>query len=136
VQSHLPDWKFQAADTVADGSLHARLLVGPRQPVLSIASTAGALEHLLADCRVTLLNNGQPVDSGCGANVLDSTRCAPSTTFWENSRMPRRPELMPGDVVTTGTWTDAWPIAATEAWQANFSAPLPPLAVGFVVGAT
>ena len=44
VQSHLPDWKFQAADTVADGSLHARLLVGQRQSVQSIASTAGQLE--------------------------------------------------------------------------------------------
>jgi 2-keto-4-pentenoate hydratase len=27
VQSHLPDWKFTAPQTVADGGLHGRLLV-------------------------------------------------------------------------------------------------------------
>jgi len=40
VQSHLPDWKFSAPETVADGGLHARLLDGRRQPVRAIASNA------------------------------------------------------------------------------------------------
>jgi 2-oxo-3-hexenedioate decarboxylase len=38
---------------------------------------------------------------------------------------------MPGDVVTTGTWTDAWPVAAGEQWQAAFGSPLPELSVDF-----
>ena len=131
VQSHLPDWKFQAADTVADGSLHARLLVGPRQSVQSIASNAGQLEALLAACQVTLLKDGNPVDTGCGANVLDNPLRALHHFLGELRQCPGAPELMPGDVVTTGTWTDAWPVAAGEQWQAAFGTPLPELRVDF-----
>ena len=40
VQSHLPDWKFLPADTVADGGLHARLLVGARCSVREVAPDA------------------------------------------------------------------------------------------------
>ena len=35
------------------------------------------------------------------------------------------PDLRPGDVVTTGTWTDAWPVTPGETWTAQFDAPLP-----------
>ena len=132
VQSHLPDWKFQAADTVADGSLHAQLLVGRRLPVRDIAGDAGELDAALAASRVTLLRNGQAVETGSGANVLDSPLRALHHFLGELRQCPGAPDLLPGDVVTTGTWTDAWPIAAGEAWQANFSAPLPALAVEFV----
>ena len=132
VQSHLPDWKFQAADTVADGSLHARLLVGPRLPVRDIARDAGQLDSVLAACQVTLLKNGKPVDTGCGANVLDSPLRALHHFLEELRQCPGAPDLMPGDVVTTGTWTDAWPIAAAEAWRADFSTPLSALAVELV----
>ena len=38
VQSHMPDWKFDAPQTVADAGLHARLLAGPRVPVVDLAS--------------------------------------------------------------------------------------------------
>jgi 2-oxo-3-hexenedioate decarboxylase len=27
-------------------------------------------------------------------------------------------------VITTGTWTDAWPLQVGESWRAVFSAPL------------
>ena len=32
--------------------------------------------------------------------------------------------LQAGDVITTGTWTDAWPLQVGENWHAEFSAPL------------
>jgi 2-oxo-3-hexenedioate decarboxylase len=32
--------------------------------------------------------------------------------------------LAPGDVITTGTWTDAFPIASGQHWTADFPAPL------------
>ena len=38
VQSHMPDWKFDAPQTVANAGLHARLLAGPRVPVVDLAS--------------------------------------------------------------------------------------------------
>ena len=105
-----------------------------------VSSEAGQQgRHALGRCalsvnvnRVALLRNGQAVETGSGANVLDSPLRALHHFLGELRQCPGAPDLLPGDVVTTGTWTDAWPIAAGEAWQANFSAPLPALAVEFV----
>ena len=36
------------------------------------------------------------------------------------------------DVVTTGTWTDAWPVKAGDRWTARFSSPLPSLSLTIV----
>jgi 2-keto-4-pentenoate hydratase len=49
----------------------------------------------------------------------------------ELHQCPGAPELLPGDVVTTGTWTDAWPVQAGQDWSADFSAPLSRLQVRF-----
>lgn len=124
VQSHLPDWKFEAADTVADGGLHAHLLVGRRKPVHALASTAASLDDLLASARVVLEKNDQPVEEGQGSNVLDSPLRA-LLHFTQTLRAcPDAPELQAGDVITTGTWTDAWPVSPGDRWTARFSAPL------------
>jgi len=131
VQSHLPDWKFVPADTVADGGLHARLLVGSRTPVRDLANSAAALDELLAQARVSLLKNGEVVEEGHGSNVLDSPLRA-LLHFTQTLRAcPGAPDLQAGDVVTTGTWTDAWSVAPGEHWAARFSSPLPSLAVTF-----
>jgi len=132
VQSHLPDWKFKAPDTVADGGLHARLLVGAPVPVRTLASNAEQLDTLLAAARVSLRKNGALVEEGCGANVLGSPLRALRYFLAELRQCRGALDLMAGDVVTTGTWTDAWPIQAGEQWIADFSAPLPALRVEFV----
>ena len=131
VQSHLPDWKFLPADTVADGALHARLLVGPRVPLRELARDAHTLDGLLAGAGVTLLKDGQPVEQGRGANVLDSPLRALLHFVTTLRACPGAPDLQAGDVVTTGTWTDAWPVQPGEHWAAQFSAPLPGLSVRF-----
>jgi 2-keto-4-pentenoate hydratase len=41
---------------------------------------------------------------------------------------------MPGDVITTGTWTDAWPVQFGERWAGAFSSPLSALSVAFREG--
>lgn len=131
VQSHLPDWKFLPPDTVADGGLHARLLVGRRTPVRELAGDANALDTLLAQAEVSLLKNGELVERGRGSNVLDSPLRA-LLHFTQTLRAcPGAPDLQAGDVVTTGTWTDAWPVAPGEHWAARFSSPLPGLSVRF-----
>lgn len=122
VQSHLPDWKFEAADTVADGGLHAHLLVGQRLPLRELADSAATLDKLLASARVTLEKNGHPVEEGQGSSVLDSPLRA-LLHFTQTLRAcPGAPDLQPGDVITTGTWTDAWPVMPGEQWTARFSA--------------
>lgn len=131
VQSHLPDWTFKAADTVADGGLHARLLVGRKVAVHEIARSATHLSELLAVTRVKLLLGDNLVEQGSGSNVLDSPLLALRHFLQELRTCPGAPDLMPGDVVTTGTWTDAWPVSPGQHWAAEFDSPLTSLRVEF-----
>jgi 2-keto-4-pentenoate hydratase len=131
VQSHLPDWKFTAADAVADGGLHARLLVGRKVPVRDVAASAESLERQLATATVSLLRNDVPVENGQGNNVLEGPLHALHHFMQELRNCPNAPDLQAGDVITTGTWTDAWPVSAGQTWSAQFSAPLSPLQVRF-----
>lgn len=124
VQSHRPDWKFTAAETVADGALHARLVVGARVPVAALAPNAPELDRLLAQARVRLMRGNDVVEQGSGEQVLDSPLRALHHFVQALRSCPGAPDLVPKDVVTTGTWTDAWPIQAGETWTAAFTPPL------------
>jgi 2-keto-4-pentenoate hydratase len=131
VQSHQKDWKFVAADAIADGSLHARLLVGQKLPVRQIAPNAKELCAVLAATTVRLTQDAKVVDSGAGAAVLEDPLQALLHFMQELGQCPGAPDLQPGDVITTGTWTDAWPVAAGQTWAADFDAPLHRLEVAF-----
>ena len=131
VQSHLPDWKFIAPQTVADGGLHARLLVGPKVPISALAGDADQLHQVLAGARVRLHKNLGLVDEGSGANVLDSPIRALMHFLVELRSCPGATDLVAGDIVTTGTWTDAWPVLPGETWTAKFDLALPTLEVSF-----
>ena len=148
VQSHSPDWKFNAATAVADGALHSYLLVGRRVAVATIATSAQAFNKVLAGCQLALhkddandnvrggaagaTNGGTLVECGQGSNVLDSPLLALLHFLNELRQCKGAPDLMPGDVITTGTWTDAWPVAAGETWRAEFDAPLSALSLKFL----
>ena len=131
VQSHMPGWKFVAADTVADSGLHGRLLVGRRIPVRELAGDAAQFDAMLARAHVDLMQGDDVKDRGCGANVLDGPLHALLHFLAELRRCPGAPDLQPGDVVTTGTWTDAWPVKPGERWRARFEPPLGELEVTF-----
>jgi 2-keto-4-pentenoate hydratase len=131
VQSHQPGWKFAAPDAVADGGLHARLLVGKRVAAAGLAKDAQSFGQALAGAGVTLSCNGKPVDRGTGANVLGDPLQALLYFLQELRACPGAVDLQSGDVVTTGTWTDAWPVAPDEQWTAAFDAPLANLKVNF-----
>ena len=131
VQSHQVDWKFGAAETVADGALHGALLIGRRAPVHTLAAGGAELDTRLSNLRVRLRKDDTVVDEGDGARVLDGPLHALRHFVLELQRCPGAPSLQPGDVVTTGTWTDAWPVQAGEGWRAEYDAPLPALDIGF-----
>jgi 2-oxo-3-hexenedioate decarboxylase len=120
-----------AADTVADGALHAHLLVGPRVPAVVLGPDAEAVEHRLAGASVTLRHGTRVVERGVGANVLDGPLHALQYFLQELRNWPGAPDLQRGDVVSTGTWTDAWPVTPGEEWTAEFDAPLSPIEVRF-----
>ena len=131
VQSHLPDWKFVAPQTVADGGLHARLLVGRRVPIADLARNADQLHRTLAGARVRLCKSGSLAEKGAGANVLDSPLQALRHFLAELRSCPGATDVVAGDIVTTGTWTDAWPVRPGETWTARFDSAFLPIEVTF-----
>jgi 2-oxo-3-hexenedioate decarboxylase len=119
VQCHYPDWKFAAPDTVADSSLHACLLVGPRQGTEALGpGLASALERF----SLTLACDGQVREQGQGSNVLGSPLRALSHLIEVLAGQPGAPGLEAGELVTTGTITKALPIRAGEVWSASVEA--------------
>jgi len=96
-----------------------------------IASSAQELSALLASVDVTLQKIGAQVDQGVGGNVLDSPLNALLHFIKELRQCPGAPDLEAGDIVTTGIWTDAWPVLPGQRWSAQFGAPLRPLQVDF-----
>jgi len=132
VQSHLPNWKFKAPDAVADGGLHGRLVVGPRLALRSFATNASELVQRLAQSTVRLVCNGTVQLQGQGSLVLDSPLQALHHFLADLHACPGAPALLPGDVVTTGTWTDALPVQAGQTWRADFDAPIPALQLQLV----
>lgn len=113
VHTHFAGWRFTAPDTVADFSLHGRLLVGPRVPVSSFER----LGEELATLSLRLCCDGRDVDQGSGCNVLDGPLTA--LRLWVDAMAQRTPHwpIVAGNVVTTGTLTDAWPLSAGQLWQ-------------------
>jgi 2-keto-4-pentenoate hydratase len=113
VQCPYPGWKLQLADSTAANGLHGRLVVGAAVPVERIAGLAAALPFL----RVDLLKDGQRVDSGVGSNVLGSPLLA--LAFLIGILGKQGEEIHPGEIVTTGTITDAHPVAPGERWRTD-----------------
>ena len=129
VQSPYPDWKFQAADAIAVGGLHARLLVGKRQPV----DTLGAnLQEALAAFTLALSCDGQLLETGKGANVLGHPLAAVNHLMQVlASQLPHQP-LQANELVTTGTVTSAYSVQAGQTWQTALEGiALPGLSVSF-----
>jgi 2-keto-4-pentenoate hydratase len=120
VQSHFPDWKFKAADCTAAFGLHGALVVG--EPLMVTGANRAALAAALPTCAVTLSRGGTVIDRGVGANVLDSPALALTHLARLIADQPQAPKLTAGEFVTTGTITDAWPVAAGETWSSDYGA--------------
>lgn len=116
VHTHFAGWKFSAAQAVADEGLHGRLLVG-RAVALPPGSAPDALAGALSGIRLRLYGDGVLTDAGTGVNVLDGPLQALLHFVNEIRALPGAPALQAGDVVTTGTLTDAWPVAPGQSWH-------------------
>jgi 2-oxo-3-hexenedioate decarboxylase len=118
VHSVFPGWKFRAPDCTAAFGLHGRLVVGPPTPVEP--GQRDALFAALPTFKATLRRNGAVVDSGVGANVLDGPAHALCHLRDLLASQPLFPPLAAGEIVTTGTLTDAWPVAPGEVWTSDY----------------
>jgi 2-keto-4-pentenoate hydratase len=114
VQSIYPGWQFDITDCIVAGALHGRLLLGPRVSAQSLD-----LEKL-PEITVSLRKNGEMVEDGVGANALDGPIQALAHLVALLKTDPLNPPLAAGEIVSTGTLTDAWPIAPGETWSAQY----------------
>ena len=126
VQCHHPAWKLKLADSTADNGLHGRLVLGSPQPL------PAELQARLPDVRMELYRADALVDHGVGANVLDS----PLAALEHLVRLLEKQgaaALEAGELVTTGTLTDAHPVAPGEKWSTRIHGlELPGLSIEFV----
>lgn len=118
VHTHYDGWRFTPADTAADFALHGRLLVGPRVPV---PGWGELLASDLSALRVELLCNGEVKDHGAGSIVLDGPLQALKTLIDSMAAITSQWHVAAGEVVTTGTITDAWPLAPGQHWTTRLS---------------
>ena len=118
VQSHFPNWKFTAADCAAAFGLHGALVIGA--PLAVTDANRAALAAALPAFELTLSRGDTVIDRGVGANVLGSPALALAHLARLLADQPQSPKLAAGEIVTTGTVTDAWPVAAGEVWTSDY----------------
>lgn len=117
VHTHYAGWRFTAPDTAADFALHGRLFVGPRvAPWPTMAADLAAL-------RLTLSCDGVQKDQGQGSVVLDGPLHALKAMVEAMASTTPHWRIAAGEVVTTGTLTDAWPLLPDQLWQTAISEP-------------
>jgi 2-oxo-3-hexenedioate decarboxylase len=118
VQSHFPGWKFEAPDCTAAFGLHGALVVGT--PVAVTERNRAEIAALLPTFTLTLRRGGEVIDVGVGANVLDSPAMALVHLARVLAKQPQFPPLDAGEIITTGTVTDAWPVSPGESWSSDY----------------
>ena len=129
VQSSFPGWRFAASDVVAGGGLHGALLVGPRS---APGDDRDGWRQALSTFEIELYRDGELVDRGEAANVLDGPLLALRHLCGLLAADSFNPPLAAGEMVTTGTVTRAFPIAAGERWSTRvIGLPLEGIAVTF-----
>ncbi len=112
--SIFPGWHFKVADAAATG-VHVALLLGERHP-LGAARKRWASE--LASFSAVLSETTGARASGGGGQVLGSPIKALECLVKELARYGGEP-LRAGDIVTTGTLTEALPAASGQRWRAS-----------------
>jgi 2-oxo-3-hexenedioate decarboxylase len=92
--------------------------VGPRTTLSDPSRDAFAAA--LPRFELTLRRGHVVIDRGVGANVLDSPPFALAHLARVLADQPAMPPLAAGELVTTGTITDAWPVTPGETWSSDY----------------
>src|SRR3954468_3964363 len=128
VQSRFAGWKFKLADCTAANGLHGHLVVGSAVRVRELPQLASALPSV----EMELFKEGALIDRGVGANVLDSPLLALGHLVGVLANQPGAAPLVAGEIISTGTITDAHPVRPGETWSTRLHGlPLPGLSLRF-----
>jgi len=124
VTSPFPGWHFKLPDCTAAQSLHGRFWYGPKRAMPDDIGVLENFELKMTGPRGTL--------QGHARDVLDGPLHAVRFLLGEIEKSPNPMRIQPGEIVTTGTLTDAGPVAAGEVWETALSGiDLPGIAVSF-----
>ena len=114
VQSVYPGWKLSCAESAAAFGLHGALMVGPRH---AIDADRDGWGERLETFTVTLSRDGAAVAEGAGRDVLGGPIRALRFLVEEIARYPGSAPIAAGEIITTGTLTDAQPVRPGETWS-------------------
>ena len=127
VQSIFPGWKMTAADSIAAYGLHGAYLIGEKRMI----DDRGAWARALASFTLELTGPGVK-RQGRAANVLGGPIKALRHLVEVLASSPESAPLTAGEIVTTGSLTDAMPVAPGEVWSTRLEGvALPGLRVKF-----
>ncbi len=112
VQSVFPQWKFAPPDTVAAFGLHAGLFIGERH---QIGDDAHKWFAPLSNFSITL-RCGDVSESGHARDVLDGPLSALKHLVGLLAKDQHNPQVAAGEIITTGTLTNAMPVKPGEHW--------------------
>src|SRR5882762_6873946 len=118
VYSIFPGWVFFAEDAVAAYGVHGALLLGDRHPV---SSDHAEWQEALSNFTIELTGNDGTSVQGSGRNVLGSPLKALRFLVEELARFPACEPLRPGELVTTGTLTEAMPAIPGQNWATKLA---------------
>lgn len=117
VYSPFPYWDFTLADTTAVGALHKHLFISN---TTSSRRWKGQEEKFISDLQnfeIDLYRNGDLVTSGRGSNVLGSPLNALRHLCEILEKQDLHPRIQPGEIITTGTLTDAMDLNIEARWH-------------------
>ncbi|GGE03620.1 2-oxo-3-hexenedioate decarboxylase [Gemmobacter megaterium] len=117
VQSPFPGWRFRPVDTMAAGALHGGFVLGPwlALPAADHAQRLPELQHFT----MALHSDHGIADQGTAANVLGGPLSALRHFVQGLADCPHGRGIAPGDIVTTGTVTRAFPVAPGQIWTSQ-----------------
>ena len=118
VQSVYPDWRFAPADTVAAFGMHGALLIGPRRPLRGGEQAWASSLSSLRDRSLSRRRTHRPWRRPATCWTDRCSRCAIWSRCWP--RTPQ-PAVAAGEIVTTGTLTQAPHIRAGEDWSTRLT---------------
>ena len=129
VQCDRPGWKTSLEHSISFNGLHGRLILGSRIPLGRLPD----LEARLPRMEMILRKGEAIVDRGLGEIVLGSPLAALGHLARLLSTQPEAPPLAAGEIISTGTLTDAHPVAPGDAWSTEIQGlPLSGMRLAFI----
>jgi 2-oxo-3-hexenedioate decarboxylase len=127
VQSPYPQWNFELPDTIACGGLHAGFYLGHTVKLANSPKQLLDWVNAFKTATLTLRCDGGFISSGLTNTVLGSPLLALKEILAviENHPAAEDVQIQAGEMIATGTITDAFPVKPGQIWESSFGGDLP-----------